>query len=413
MTALPTALLGLPAPGESLLAQLRARVRVLAARRLVPHGGHGLPCGLERVQWSLARLSKSRADALLEAVGTIDVLAPLLALESGAIEPGASMRAAVPPLLVALADALGEPVRWTEPYGLCVDRARSAAFYFEPSAHALEARPGAVIAELASGERVDLRAPELTAAGVRHERPFHQLRPDLPGVSLSELDTNPLALDEAHPDKSGNAFDLGGRTTSEWVRALGEALELVRIALPCWYAELPVALERIVPVGWDEEKHLSASYREAPGLVYMTLHPDPLTMAEAIVHEVQHGKLNLFTWLDPVLENAYTTWTESPVRPDLRPVMGVLLAVHAFVPVAALHRELARLGHPIAATQRFAARRAQVLAGNARGLAIVREKGAPTAGGRRMLDDLARLHDLLAAEVDAPAPATRDDALPG
>lgn len=411
MTALPTALLGLPRAGEGVLAQLRTRVRALATRRMVTSTGPGLSAGLGRVQWSLARLSKTRPDALLAAVGSIDVLAPMLAVESGARPAADCFRAAMPHLLVALVDELQEPVRWSEPYAVVVDRRRGEAYRFDPPAVALDARPGIVVAELGSGERFELHGASANAAGAQRERVLHLLREDLPSICLSEVDTNPLALDEAHPDKSGNALDLGGRAASEWARALGEALELVKLALPDWYAELPLALERLVPVGCDDEKHLSASYREAPGLVYLTLHPDPLTMAEAIVHEVQHGKLNLLTWVDPVLDNAYTTWTESPVRPDLRPVMGVLLAVHAFVPVAALHRELARLAHPIAETARFARRRAEVLAGNARGLAIVREKGAPTASGRRMIDDLGRLHDVLAAEVATATPGA--DTLPG
>jgi HEXXH motif-containing protein len=99
------------------------------------------------------------------------------------------------------------------------------------------------------------------------------------------------------------------------------------------------------------------------------------------------------------------------VRPDLRPVMGVLLAVHAFVPVAALHEGLARAGHPVAATPRFAERRAQVLAGNARGLAIVQRKGAPTEAGRRILDDLARAHAAL-LEAGATLPRAPTDTLP-
>ena len=40
-----------------------------------------------------------------------------------------------------------------------------------------------------------------------------------------------------------------------------------------------------VPVGWDEQRHLSASYQEAIGTVYLSLHPNPLTLAEALIHE--------------------------------------------------------------------------------------------------------------------------------
>jgi HEXXH motif-containing protein len=171
--------------------------------------------------------------------------------------------------------------------------------------------------------------------------------------------------------------------------------------LPAWYTELQHTTARILPVGFEPEMHLSASYREAPHIMYMTLHPDPLTMAEALIHETQHGKLNLLSWLDPVLHNAYTSWSESPVRPDLRPVMGVLLAVHAFVPVAAFHHVLAAMDHPISRTRRFAERRIEVLSGNGGGLRLVESIGQPTAMGERVIRGLRQLHDYLVQDHDS------------
>ena len=159
------------------------------------------------------------------------------------------------------------------------------------------------------------------------------------------------------------------------------ALALVEAALPAWYAELPVAVSRLLPVGYEPERHFSASYREAPGVCYLTLHPDPLTMAEAVVHEAQHNKLNLLYLLDPVLINGASAWTSSPVRPDLRPLNGVLLAAHAFVPVAALHARLAAAGHPISETPIFARRREEVLESNRQGLATLDALAAPTPRG--------------------------------
>ncbi len=217
-------------------------------------------------------------------------------------------------------------------------------------------------------------------------------------------------MQEEHPDKKGNAIDLGGRTPDEWARALGEALEVVRAALPVLHDELALSLRRIVPVGYEPERHLSASYREAPGLVYMTLHPSVLTLAEAIVHETQHGKLNVLSYFDPVLVNGRTTWTASPVRPDLRPLSGVLLAVHAFVPVAGFHQRLVEIDHPISRTPEFKTRREQVLSGNARGLSLVHELGQPTAIGREAIAALDALHEVTRSAL---ASAALDvDALP-
>lgn len=213
--------------------------------------------------------------------------------------------------------------------------------------------------------------------------------------TLALVDRNPLRTIEAHPEKDGNALDLGGRTPAAWVAAITSALAAIAAALPALADELAVTLRRVVPVGFDAEAHRSCSYREAPGLVYLSLHPGTLTMAEAIIHETQHTKLHLLSWLDPVLTNPPDQLVASPARPDPRPLMGVLLAAHAFVPVAAFHHGLAAIDHPLARDPQFAARRAQVLAGNAAGLATLRAHANLTPTGARVLAALDALHAAL------------------
>jgi HEXXH motif-containing protein len=136
-----------------------------------------------------------------------------------------------------------------------------------------------------------------------------------------------------------------------------------------------------------------------------------LTLAEALVHETQHGKLNTLMWSDPVLRNGATVWTESPVRPDLRPLMGVLLAVHAFVPVALLHRALLEDDDPFCETGHFQRRYLEVLAGNRRGLELLDELADPTPIGQRVLESLRRLHEV-SMEGAPPLPDRLREALP-
>ena len=79
------------------------------------------------------------------------------------------------------------------------------------------------------------------------------------------------------------------------------------------------------------------------------------------------------------------------------------MAVHAFVPVAALHRGLSDAGHPLSKSDHFAVRRAEVLAGNATGMAVLREKAQATGIGSRVLNDLRAAHDqLVTAAPDLP-----------
>lgn len=375
---LPTAPLTLPSPGDPQLAGIRRKVGLVALRGLLAlEPGRiepGARAALRGVQQALERQLQRDGEGLLAAVLDPDVLTPLLVLIGGVGEPTAQLRAAVPQLLARL--RLAEDLLWDQPVA-AIFRAPEGAWRPDPPALGLRAGPDGVELRLSEGRYTRLEEP--------WEPVFWPLDR---GVHLALVDSNPLAMLEEHPDKSGNTLCLGERPPEVWVQALREALELVALGLPAWAAELPLALRRLVPVGFEPERHLSASYREAPFVAYLTLHPDPLTLAEAIVHETQHGKLNLLSWLDPVLLNGRTTWTRSPVRPDLRPLMGVLLAVHAFVPVAALHAGLAELDHPITHTARFAQRRAEVLASNQRGLDVLRPLAQPTAAGGRLLEAL-------------------------
>lgn len=389
LPTLPPALLTLPPPGDGQLAAVRRKVGLLALRQLLGFGAAGLPrafaATLARAQAGLARELRRAPEPLLAAVLDVDVLTPLLVLQSGLGEPAALLGEALPQLLARLRPA--EDLLWDQPVRV-LTRPGQGLWRLDPPAAGLRAGPDGVELRTPAGRFERLEAPP--------EQPFLPL--GAPGLALSLLDSNPLAMVEDHPEKSGNTLSLGARPAAEWVAALDEALALVRVGLPTWAAELPLALQRVVPVGYEPERHLSASYREAPFVAYLTLHPDPLTLAEALVHETQHGKLNLLSWLDPILHNGRTTWTSSPVRPDLRPLMGVLLAVHAFVPVAALHAGLRAAGHPVALAGRFARRRAEVLASNQRGLDVLRPLAQPTAVGARLLAELSALHQALAEQ---------------
>lgn len=337
MSAAPVGFLALPAPGDDLAATLAARVGAHAWRQLATFDPGGLPAPL----------------------------ATALAAHQAALRRAAR-----------------DPSRKGELLALFADLdVRTCALALAASPFAARAA-ATLIERLDRGRRFD--------DGVA-------ITPALPGLRLAAVDRNPLAELEAHPDKSGNALDLGGHPVTAWVEALATALSAIAAALPALHGELAVTLARIVPVGFDRERHLSCSYREAPGLVYLSLHPDPLTLAEAIVHETQHGKLNLLSWLDPLLTNPPDQRVSSPARPDPRPLVGVLLAAHAFVAVAGLHHALAALAHPLASSPRFDARRREVLAGNGRALATLAEHARPTATGARVIAALVDLHAQLSA----------------
>jgi len=209
------------------------------------------------------------------------------------------------------------------------------------------------------------------------------------------IDHNPIAEFEAHPDKAGNHVDLGGHPAAEWVGVLDECFALIERFMPGELAEMRIMLRQLIPVGYHDVRHLSASYREAVGTVYLTLHPSVMTMTEAVIHEFQHNKFNVSSHSVEYLTNAFHPLYKSPVRPDPRPLWGILLAVHAFLPVAELYRRMRDAGHPWAGRADFEQRLAELDLKNHEGMEMLRAHARFTAAGRAMfgeLEDLERCH---------------------
>jgi|GEM_PF-516189 len=232
-------------------------------------------------------------------------------------------------------------------------------------------------------------------SGFRFERRFRRVG----NVShFATIDHNPIAAFEAHPDKAGNHVDLGGHAEEDWAGVLDDAFALVERFLPGEFAEMRTMLHEVIPVGYNEVRHLSASYREAVGTVYLTLHPNVMTMAEAIVHEFQHNKLNVAAHSVEFLVNALHPLYASPVRPDPRPLWGILLAVHAFLPVAELYRRMRDAGHPWAALAGFERRLSELDQKNHEGMEMLRAHAQLTSAGRAILDELQSLESRHLAE---------------
>lgn len=209
---------------------------------------------------------------------------------------------------------------------------------------------------------------------------------------LSLRDANPMSDFEAHPDKEGNQLSLGEAGLGEWTSSLTRAVALIAEILPGLHREMQAVFQQFIPVGTDDERHLSASYQESIGTAYLTLHPKRMTMVEAIVHEFQHNKVNMLFHVEPVLENAFFPLYASPLRPDPRPLHGVLLAAHAFVPVAELYRRLLHRGHAESKASRFRERFAQIVGINSAALDVLVEHGRPTAKGKALIDEMVSLN---------------------
>lgn len=253
-----------------------------------------------------------------------------------------------------------------------------------PQATALELQPDSACIRMGDDSLGSTAVPlDLSAC----PSPYHRVDGDL---FLAEVDNNPLSDFEAHPEKEGNRLDLGGHSPEAWAEALREALGKIERYLPEIREEIDLVVRLFVPVGYHPTRHLSASYQEALGLVYLTLHPRVMTLAEAIIHEFSHNKLNALLEQDPLLHNAFHPLFSSPVRPDPRPLHGILLAVHAFQPVARLYERMIEAGAEEATHPDFLARYKEIRRGNHEGATVLLEHARPTATGRILLDEIAR-----------------------
>jgi hypothetical protein len=357
----PAAPYTFPTPGFAWLPRARSRYLARLAKLLLDPGP--LPPWLASahagIRASLTTLLRERPAELLGALALPQVGAPLCA---GRID------LAIPQLLLELSRrrALGrEGVWWPGPVDALLSPPRGLGRRFAPP----------IVGALFSDGDVEVAAG-VPWEGERAFLPLHH------GGWLALLDNNPLAMEEAHPDKEGNALSLGGHSAAAWVDALDEARALVRDVLPDLAAEHAQVLATVVPVGLEPERSLSASYHEAVGVVYLTLHPKVSVLAEALIHEVQHNKLNLLRWTDPVIHDDGALHV-SPVRPDPRPILGVLLAAHAFLPVAELHHALVARGHPAADPRRLA----EVERANRDALEVL-DAARPTEVGKVLIDGM-------------------------
>ncbi len=418
VTDVPEAFLVLPKPGDRTVRALHQKVRGIALRRLLRHPTSGMDRTVRRLLLDTRRmvtgLGSAHKAVLLEAIGHPDVLTPLLVSELGLEEYPAEplFTQAIPALMAGIAQlsprgTVPDSLVWDLPLQDVPDAWGHRRMRFDPPARGMLLDDLGIEFNLADETKVRMpRGASLPSPvdGLTLDRPFHPLAADLPRLEMALVDSNPLSMYEEHPDKDGNAISLGDKPLEVWLDRFGEALGMVRDTLPGWYDELKASMRRLVPVGYLPERHLSASYREAPGVAYLTLCEDPMTIAEAIIHETQHTKVNLLSWVDPVVHNAHTCWTESPVRPDLRPLWGVLLAVHAFVPVSMMHKRLADLDHPCTHTERFPRRRHEVLVANRRAMDAVLDNADPSDPGRRLIDDMNAVLTLLEQTAPPPPP---------
>src|SRR5690349_23273638 len=125
------------------------------------------------------------------------------------------------------------------------------------------------------------------------------------------------------------AADLTPGELARWRRGVQAAWEVL-VRQHRWAAD-PVAsgVSAIVPLTpRSDTDFVSATTQAAFGAIATSWPPDPVTLAETVVHEFQHGKLCGLMDLVPLIESGdekvYAPWRQDP-----RPAGGLLQGIYA------------------------------------------------------------------------------------
>ncbi|WP_433262781.1 aKG-HExxH-type peptide beta-hydroxylase [Actinosynnema sp. CS-041913] len=123
-----------------------------------------------------------------------------------------------------------------------------------------------------------------------------------------------------------------------WRSALGGAWEVLARDHPGMAAEFAELVTVLTPMPSSRSGTSSATVADAFGCVFLSLAPDPETLAATLTHEAQHTKLVALMDLFPLLvpdrrEVFYAPWREDP-----RPLAGLLHGTYAHLGVAAFWR---------------------------------------------------------------------------
>ncbi len=254
-------------------------------------------------------------------------------------------------------------------------------------------RLGVRLADVTRVAADGLDHPNFTPYAALAELPpsYLPIHPALPHARLALADDNPLPIFYDHPKRRGNVVALGAQPAQAWLDQLVFAVDTLARHLPALLDEMRLLLGHVIPVGDLAEDHQSASYPHALGSIYLTLHPRPMMMLEALIHEFQHNKLHALLQLGPLLAGDEDLRVASPVRPDPRPLRGVLLAVHAFLPVAELYRRLVAADDALTREHWFAARYAAIRQTNRTAWQTVQQHATWTPLAQGLAAELARL----------------------
>jgi HEXXH motif-containing protein len=123
--------------------------------------------------------------------------------------------------------------------------------------------------------------------------------------------------------------DLTDSDAAEWRKVLDEAWDVLTLNHPDYARELAAGLRGLVPIEPDTDT-VGASSPAAFGGIRLSANGSATEFAEAMVHEMQHSKLNALLGLVQLTEDDNVRRHLAPWRDDPRPLIGVVHGIYAF-----------------------------------------------------------------------------------
>jgi HEXXH motif-containing protein len=116
---------------------------------------------------------------------------------------------------------------------------------------------------------------------------------------------------------------------AEWSKLLHEAWDVLTLNHPEHARELAAGLRMLGPIEPDGDT-VGASSPAAFGGIRLSANGSATEFAEALVHEMQHSKLNALLGMVKLTDDDHARRYLAPWRDDPRPLVGVIHGIYAF-----------------------------------------------------------------------------------
>nr|WP_042186034.1 HEXXH motif domain-containing protein [Kibdelosporangium sp. MJ126-NF4]CEL17038.1 Transcriptional regulator [Kibdelosporangium sp. MJ126-NF4]CTQ91732.1 Transcriptional regulator [Kibdelosporangium sp. MJ126-NF4] len=156
------------------------------------------------------------------------------------------------------------------------------------------------------------------------------------GIDLRvEIDDHSPYREFANPDKPD---PLSTAEWDDWNDLFDRAWNVLTQRHRGYAEELSAGLVAVAPVR-GKQGFTGSSSNPAFGAVALSPKESGAALAEVLIHELQHSKLNAVLELVPLRQEHAERWWYAPWRADPRPLVGLLHGIYAFVSVVEFWRD--------------------------------------------------------------------------